>query len=136
MNAVIGEIWIATIPIIRKTDTGDIAVELQKRPVLVIDDGRGLIVEEDNRNLHILKLTTQYDRYKRKKISNWKAIGLRKQSFIRIEMPIKLEKEQLESKITELPTEQLLEVYNEVYKLINFDALKKMSEKNKETVSN
>lgn len=134
MDAVIGEIWIATIPVLRKTENDDISVELQKRPVLVLDDGRGLIVEEDKRNIHILKLTTQFDRYKRKKIDNWKEIGLRKRSYIRIEMPIKLEKEQLESKITDLPEQQLLEVYDEIYRLINVDALKKMSEKSKEAV--
>ncbi len=134
MNAVIGDIWIATIPVLKKTENGDISVELQKRPVLVLDDGRGLIVEEDKRNIHILKLTTQYDRYKRKKIENWKEIGLRKKSYIRIEMPIKLEKEQLESKITTLPEKQLLEVYSEIYKLLNIDALKKLFEKSQETV--
>lgn len=41
MNAVIGEIWIATIPVLRKSESGNISVELQKRPVLVLDDGRG-----------------------------------------------------------------------------------------------
>jgi len=136
MNAVIGEIWVATIPVLKKTDKGDISVELQKRPVLILDDGRGLIVEEDKRNFHILKLTTQYDKYKRKRIDNWKEIGLRKLSYIRIELPIKLEREQLESKITELPEKQLLEVYSDIYKLLNIDALRKMSEKNKEIVSN
>ncbi len=126
MEAVIGEIWVATIPILHKNKNGDISVLLQKRPVLILDDGRGLIVEEDKRNYHILKLTTQNDLYKRKVISNWRDLGLLKKSYIRLEMPIKLEKEQLEKKLTELPREQLLEIYSEIYKLININSLKKM----------
>jgi len=129
MKAVIGEIWISTIPVLQKDENGDVTVILQKRPVLILDDGRGLIVEEDKRNYHILKLTTQKDTYKRKTISNWKEIGLLKKSYIRIEMPIKLEEEQLEKKITELPEEQLLEIYSEIYNIINVNALKKMSDK-------
>ena len=128
-KAAIGEIWIVTIPILKYNDFGDVTVELQKRPVLILDDGRGLIVEEDNRNYHVLKLTTQSDSYKRKLIKNWKELGLRKKSYIRIEMPIKIEEEQFERKVTELPEQQLLEMYNEVYNIINVKALEKMSEK-------
>lgn len=90
MQAEIGEIWLGTIPILEFDDNGDINVKLQKRPCLILDDGRGLIVEEDHRNLHVLKLTTQYDRYKRKLIRDWKTLGLAKKSYIRIEMPIKI----------------------------------------------
>ncbi len=61
MQAEIGEIWLVTIPILEFDDNGDINVKLQKRPCLILDDGRGLIVEEDNRNFHVLKLTTQYE---------------------------------------------------------------------------
>ena len=126
MEAVIREIWVATIPILHKNKNGDISVLLQKRPVLIFDDGRGLIVEEDKWNYHILKLTTQNDLYKRKVIPNWRDLGLFKKSYTRLEMPIKLEKEQLEKKLTELPREQLLEIYSEIYKLININSLKKM----------
>ena len=66
MHAEIGEIWLVTIPILEIDENNDINVKLQRRPCLILDDGRGLIVEEDNRNFHVLKLTTQYDRYKRK----------------------------------------------------------------------
>ncbi len=58
MQAKIGEIWLVTIPILAIDDNNDINVKLQRRPCLILDDGRGLIVEEDNRNFHILKLTT------------------------------------------------------------------------------
>lgn len=61
MQAEIGEIWLVTIPILEFDDNGDINVKLQKRPCLILDDGRGLIVEEDNRNFHFLKLTPQYE---------------------------------------------------------------------------
>ena len=111
----------------------DINVKLQRRPCLILDDGRGLIVEEDNRNFHVLKLTTQYDRYKRKLIKDWKKIGLAKKSYIRIEMPIKIEKAQFERKIAKLQEEELMSVYNEVYNIINTEALAKISKKYKES---
>ena len=62
----IGEIWIVTIPVVFKNEENELAISLQKRPCLILDDGRGLIVEEDNRNFHVFKLTTQNDPYKRK----------------------------------------------------------------------
>lgn len=132
MKAKIGEIWLVTIPILEFDANGDITVKLQKRPCLILDDGRGLIVEEDHKNYHVLKLTTQYDSYKRKLIKDWKKLGLAKKSYIRIEIPIKIEKAQFDRKITELSEEDLLDVYNEVYEIINVNALKKLSEKSKE----
>lgn len=132
MKAVIGEIWIVTIPIIQYDENGDVGVLLQKRPVLILDDGRGLIVEEDKRNYHVLKLTTQKDSYKRKEIKNWRELGLKRKSYIRIEMPIKLEEQQFERKVATLPEKQLLEMYSEVYGILNIKALEKMAEKYKE----
>ena len=61
MKPQIGDIWIITIPVLTYNETNDIGVILQKRPCLIVDDGRGLIVEEDNKNYHVLKLTTQDD---------------------------------------------------------------------------
>lgn len=132
MKAVIGDIWIVTIPILKYNKDGEVTVELQKRPVLILDDGRGLIVEEDNRNYHVLKLTTQNDPYKRKPIKNWKQLGLKRKSYIRIEMPIKIEEEQFDRKISSLPKEQLLEMYSEIYSILNIQALEKMAQKYKE----
>lgn len=91
-----------------------------------------MIVEQDNKNFHILKLTTQYDKYKRKLIKRWKEIGLKEKSYIRVEMPIKIENQQLIKKITILSQNELLEIYNEIYKIININALEKMSKKYKE----
>lgn len=139
MKAKIGEIWLVTIPILKYDENDNVSITLQKRPCLIVDDGRGLLVEEDNRNLHILKLTTQYDRYKRKLIKNWKEIGLKKKSYVRIEMPIKIEQPQLIVQITKLSENDLLEMYNEIYKILNIDALEKMAKKyksdKKDTVS-
>lgn len=132
MKAVIGDIWIVTIPILRYNEYGEVGVDLQKRPVVILDDGRGLIVEEDRRNYHVLKLTTQNDPYKRKPIKNWRELGLKNKSYIRIEMPIKIEEQQFDRKISSLPEEQLLEMYNEVYSILNIKALEKMAEKYKE----
>ena len=129
MKAKIGEIWLVLIPIISYDANGDININLQKRPCLIIDDGRGLVVEQDNRNYHILKLTTQFDSYKRKLIKNWKNMGLKRKSYVRIEMPIILEEEQLDRKVAELSEHDLLEIYSEVYKILNINALQKMSEK-------
>lgn len=133
MDAVIGEIWLVTIPILSYSDEGEVNINLQKRPCLIIDDGRGLIVEQDNRNFHILKLTTQYDKYKRKLLKNWKELGLKQKSYVRIEMPIKIEKGQLIRKITSISAEELLEMYNEIYKILNINALEKMSKKYNES---
>ena len=129
MKAKIGEIWLITIPILEYDKDDNVNIKLQKRPCLIIDDGRGLIVEDDKRNFHILKLTTQFDNYKRKLIKSWKEIGLKKKSFVRIEMPIKIEKQQLIKKLTQLTNEELLEMYSEIYKILNINALKTMTEK-------
>ena len=81
MKPRIGDIWIITIPVLTYNETNDVGVILQKRPCLILDDGRGLIVEEDNKNYHVLKLTTQDDSFKRnrsfKKIlcQNWNVWG-------------------------------------------------------------
>lgn len=122
----IGDIWIIAIPIIYYDENNDINVKIQKRPVLVLDDGRGLIVEEDKRNYHVFKITTQSDSYKRKLIKNWKELGLRKKSYVRIEMPIKIEEGQFINKITKLPYEELKEYYIELYNVLNIKALTKI----------
>ena len=125
MKATIGKIWLVTILLLTYDAKNNVNINLQKRPCLIIDDGRGLIVEQDNRNFHILKLTTQYDKYKRKLIKNWEELGLKEKSYIRIELPIKIEQQQLIKKITKLSEDELLEMYNEIYKILNINALEK-----------
>lgn len=126
MKVTTGEIWLASIPIISYNENNNLTVKLEKRPCLIIDNGRGLIVDGDSRNYHILKLTTQDDPYRRKLIKNWKKIGLRKKSYVRIELPIKLEKEQLDRKITKLSPAVLVEMYAEIYSILNINALEQM----------
>lgn len=134
MKPEIGDVWLITIPVLTYNENNEIWVLLQKRPCLIVDDGRGLIVEEDNRNYHILKLTTQNDPYKRKLISNWKEIGLLRKSYVRIEMPIKIEIQQLDKKITTLPPKQLIEMYEEIYKIINIEGLEKLIKNTKNKI--
>lgn len=131
MKASIGDIWLVYIPIL-SFNNKEVDFNIQKRPCLIVDNGRGVIVENDNRNLHVLKLTTQFDKYKRRLLKKWKEYGLKEKSYIRIELPLKIEKEQLVRKITKLSEEELLEMYNEIYNIINIDSLKVMSKKYKE----
>ena len=77
-KAKIGDIWIT---IIRKLylddETGNINVLLEKRPCLIIDNGRGFIIEE-NSNYSGLKLITRKSKLnnvKRIEIKNWKELG-------------------------------------------------------------
>ena len=126
MKVFTGEIWLALIPVISYDENKNLTVKLQKRPCLIIDNGSGLIVEGDSRNYHILKLTTQNDPYSRKLIKNWKKIGLKKKSYVRIELPIKLEEDQLDRKITKLSPDVLVEMYAEIYSILNIKALEQM----------
>lgn len=45
-------------------------------------------------------------------------------------MPIKIEKAQFDRKIAKLPEEELMSVYNEVYNIINTEALAKKFQRN------
>lgn len=94
---------------------------------MVLDDGRGLIVEADKRNIHVFKLTTQDDPYKRKLIKDWKEIGLLKKSYVRIELPHKIEPQQFNRKICTVSSEFLLEMYIELYNLLNIKTLEKIA---------
>jgi hypothetical protein len=122
----IGEIWVVTIPEIFYEESGDINIRILDRPFLVLDDGRGLIVEEDTKNFHCFKITSQNDPFKRKKIDNWKEIGLLKESYVRIEMPLKIELKQFQRRITELPSEQMVGMYKELFDLLNIESLEKI----------
>ena len=39
MNAEIGEIWLVTIPILSFNEAGDVNINIQRRPCLIVDDG-------------------------------------------------------------------------------------------------
>ncbi len=51
-------------------------------------------------------------------------------------MPIKIEDPQLDRKISSLPGNQLLEMYSEIYSILNVEALEKMAKKYKEKQTN
>lgn len=127
MKISIGEIWLAFISILEFDKRGRISYKAQTRPCLIVDDGRGFIVNNDTRNYHILKITSQYDAYRRKSITNWKEIGLKKKSYTRIELPMKLEKNQLIKKIAIIPIEELIDIYSDIFNIINTKCLEQLA---------
>ena len=130
-KASIGEIWVTLIPKIIVDDKNDsVNFSIERRPCLIIDDGRGFLIEE-NSNYSGLKLTTrntELKRVKRKEIKNWKELGLKKKSYVRIELPLKIESSQLESKITKISDEDLKMYLKELANFINVDILIKILE--------
>ena len=129
-KAKIGDIWLVLIPRIIYDDIDEtIDVKLEKRPCLIIDDGRGFIIEE-NSNYSALKLTTRnssLNKVRRKEIINWKEIGLKKKSFVRIELPLKIESEQLIYKITEMSYSDILIYLKDLANYFNLNMLEKIS---------
>lgn len=130
-KAKIGEIWIVLIPKIYISDDGeDINVALEKRPCLIVDDGRGFLIEE-NSNYSGLKLTTREakaTKVKRREIKNWKELGLKHKSYVRIELPLKIEEQQLINKINDVPEEDLVVYLNDLANFINIRMLEKLAE--------
>jgi hypothetical protein len=129
-KANIGDIWLVLIPRILYDDSDEsIDVKLEKRPCLIIDDGRGFIIEE-NSNYSALKLTTResnLETVRRKEITNWKELGLKKKSYVRIELPIKIEPEQLIFKITEMSNNEIASYLKDLANYFNVDVLEKLS---------
>lgn len=109
-KAKIGDIWITIIPKLYLDDeTGNINVLLEKSPCLIIDNGRGFIIKE-NSNYSGLKLITRKSKLnnvKRIEIKNWKELGLKKKSYLRIELPIKIEEQQLLTRISSASYENM-----------------------------
>lgn len=130
-KASIGDIWITLIPkLLIDEDSDTIQVILEKRPCLIVDDGRGFLIEE-NSNYSGLKLTTRnsrLNRVNRKEIKNWKELGLKKKSYIRVELPIKIESQQLVNKVTTLSPEDLKIYLKELVDYFNIDMLEKIGE--------
>ncbi len=129
-KAKIGDIWLVLIPrIVYDNNDESISVKLEKRPCLIIDDGRGFIIEE-NSNYSALKLTTRESdliHVHRVEIANWKEIGLKKKSYVRIELPLKIESEQLMFKITEISKEDIKIYLKKLANYFNIDVLEKLS---------
>lgn len=127
----IGEIWSVAVPEFYFDEENSIIVRIQKRPFIVLDDGRGLIVEE-NEDYHCYKVTTKR-RVPYKPIKNWKEKGLHQESFYRIEMPLKIELHQFNYKIGALDDDEMKEIYKDILGYVNVETLKKISNSDKET---
>ncbi len=122
-KASVGDIWLVLIPKVIK-NKNKTQIDLEKRPCLIIDDGHGFIIEE-NRDYLGLKITSQNGK-NRKKINNWYEIGLKNESFVRIETPIKVEQGQLIHKIGTMSKYDLYIYLNELSNYINTDIINKL----------
>ena len=113
-----------------KKKANNMSVSIEKRPCLIVGYGRGFLIEK-NSNYSGLKITTRYSNIKlvnRVKIENWKQLGLKKKSYVRIELPLKIEDQQLISKIGTLPSEEIALYLKELACFFNTDVLNKISQ--------
>lgn len=122
-KANIGDIWLVLIPKV-VTNSYKTHIELEKRPCLIIDDGHGFIIEK-NKDCLGMKITTK-DGINRKKIDNWYELGLREESYIRVEMPIKIENGQLLKKINKMDKFDLYVYLKELSNYFNTDVIEKI----------
>lgn len=123
MKPQIGDIWITIIPKIETYNNKITNVKLERRPCLIIDDGHGFIIEKNTDYLG-MKITTKNGKNK-KEIRNWYEVGLNKKSYVRIEMPIKIEKNQLIQKIGKLNKYDTYVFINELITHLNSDIKRK-----------
>ena len=83
-----------------------------------------------------LKITTKSNKLNKvEEIKNWKEVGLKTKSYIRIEIPQRIEQKQLIGKITELPKEQFLKYYRQMLEIFNLDIIEKIMQNEKETAN-
>ena len=120
-KAKLGEIWLVAIPILYVKGKDDFDTGFQIRPFLIVDEGKGMLVIENSDYL-ALKITTKHNKLLDVvEIKNWKEIGLKEKSFIRIEIPQRIEQKQLIQKITEIPKKQFIEYYKLMLQIFNID---------------
>ena len=99
-TAKLGEIWLVAIPVLFVKEKNNFDTGFQIRPYLIVDEGKGMLVTENPDYLG-LKITTKNNRVKQTyEIKNWKELGLKNKSYIRIEIPQRIEQNQLIGKIT------------------------------------
>ncbi len=128
-EAKVGEIWLVAMPILIVKDN-DYDTAFQIRPFLIVDEGKGILVLE-NPDYLALKLTTKKNKINDfEEIKNWKELGLKEKSYIRIEIPERIEKEQLIRKITELPHNQFIKYYKQMINIFNINSIYKILEVN------
>lgn len=125
-EAKIGEIWLVALPVLSEKGEHNFDVGLQIRPCLIVDEGKGMLIVE-NPDYLALKVTTKKNKINNvKEITNWKELGLKEKSYIRIEIPERVEKNQLIGKITELPKEQFLDYYKAMLEIFNIELVQEM----------
>lgn len=101
---------------------------------MIVDDGKGVLIEENSDYL-CSKITTKRNKLnKSKEIKNWKELGLKKKSYVRIEIPERIEKEQFISKLTQMPYKQFIEFYKEILKIFNIEVIQQLIEVERESV--
>ena len=124
-NPKLGEIWICKIPVLVVGE--EVFFKTMKRPILVIDDTHENFIKNDTKNYYGLKITSQKDSYQRIKIKNLTNTGLYKESFIRIELPLKVEKEQFLYRIGVYDKEKVEKIKNRILKKLKENTLIKES---------
>lgn len=133
-KSIVGEIWLVAIPLLVRKENNSFDTTFQIRPFLMIDEGKGVLVEENPDCLGV-KITTKRNRLnKSKEIKNWKELGLKEKSFVRIEIPERIEKGQLISFVTKMPENQFLEFYRAVLNVFNIEIIQQLIESGKEPV--
>ena len=124
------------IPILIVNENNNFDTAFQIRPFLIMDDGYGILIIE-NPDYIGLKITTKKNKIKKvHEIENWKELGLKKKSYIRIEIPERIEEEQLIGKIATLPKKQFIEYYKLLLDIFNTNIIEKLIEKELEQVNN
>lgn len=135
-KAKIGEIWLVAMPVLFVKGENNFDTGFQIRPFLIVDEGKGMLVLE-NPDYLALKITTKKNKVKNvEEIDNWKELGLKEKSYIRIEIPQRIEESHLIGKITELPKEQFLKYYKSMLEIFNVNIINEMMTVEKETVGN
>lgn len=122
-NAKLGDIWLVAIPILTVKNDGTFDTAFQIRPFLIVDEGKGVLVEENSDYLASKITTKKNNTVKVKEIANWKELGLNQPSFVRIEIPERIEKTQLLRKICSIPDEQFLDLFKEILSIFNTNAI-------------
>ena len=133
-NSIVGEIWLVAIPLLVKKEDNSFDTTFQIRPFLMIDEGKGVLVEENPDYLG-LKITTKKNRLnKTKEIKNWRELGLKEKSFVRIEIPERIEKNQLIAFVTKMPQDQFMDFYKAILNVFNIEVIQQLIESEKEPV--
>ncbi len=133
-KAQLGEIWLVAIPLLTVKEDGTFDTAFQIRPFLIVDEGKGVLVEENNDYL-ASKITTKTNNVvKVKEIENWEELGLSQKSYVRIEIPERIEAEQLIRKLAKVPNEQFLDLFREILTIFNTNAIDAILEGNLQKV--